>query len=130
LETNVPNIYASGDVAEFYDTLAERHVIVGNWLNAQAQGRCVAKTMANERTAFSAVRAYSTNVCGVEIIFIGDTDVNLADKIVKRGSQSENGVTQIFIRNDRVVGATLVNRNVDRAELTKLIQEKASASDI
>ncbi|MGQ0541529.1 MAG: NAD(P)/FAD-dependent oxidoreductase [Blastocatellia bacterium] len=125
LETNVPNVFAAGDVAEFYDLLAERHVMVGNWLNAQAQGRVVAKTMAGERTAFSAVRAYSTNVCGIEVIFIGDTEPKLADKIIKRGSLEENGVTQIFSRADKVVGATLVNRNADRAELTQLIHKKA-----
>ena len=129
LETNAPNIYAAGDVAEFYDSFAERQVIVGNWLNAQAQGRTVAKTMGGERTAFSAVRAYSTNVCGNEIIFIGDTDVGFADKIVRRGSREENGVTQIFVRNEKIVGATLVNRNAERAELTKMIQEKASANE-
>ena len=126
LETNIPNIYASGDVAEFYDLLEERSVIVGNWLNAQAQGRTVAKTMAGEQNAFSAVRAYSTNVCGIEVIFIGDTDIRLAEKIVRRGSLKEGGVSQIFIRNERIVGATLVNRNSDRAELTKLISEKAT----
>jgi NAD(P)H-nitrite reductase large subunit len=130
LETNQPNIYASGDVAEFYDSFAKRQIVVGNWLNAQAQGRCVAKTMAGERTAFSAVRAYSTNVSGVEVVFIGDTEAKFAEKIIKRGSQAENGVTQIFIRDNRVVGATLVNRNVDRAELTQLIQSKASAANL
>jgi NAD(P)H-nitrite reductase large subunit len=130
LETNAPNVFAAGDVSEFYDLLAERHVIVGNWLNAQAQGRVAAKVMAGERTAFSAVRAYSTNVCGTEIIFLGDTDYRLADQIVKRGSIEENGVTQIFVRNGKIVGATLVNRNADRAELTKFIQEKASAADL
>ncbi|MEP6901243.1 MAG: FAD-dependent oxidoreductase [Actinomycetota bacterium] len=130
LETNVPNIFAAGDVAEFYDLLAERRVIVGNWLNAQAQGRLAAQTMVGERTAFSAVRAYSTNVCGAEIIFLGDTDFHLADKIVRRGSAEENGVTQIFVRNGKIVGATLVNRNKDRAELTKLIQEKAVSSNL
>ena len=124
LETDAPNIYAAGDVAEFYDLFAERQVMVGNWLNAQAQGRTVAKTMAGERTAFSAVRAYSTNVCGNEIIFIGDTETGFADKIVRRGSREENGVTQIFVRNGKIVGATLVNRNAERAELTKMIQEK------
>jgi NAD(P)H-nitrite reductase large subunit len=123
LETNAPDVFAAGDVAEFFDTFADRHVMVGNWLNAQAQGRVVAKTMAGERTAFSAVRAYSTNVCGVEVIFIGDTDANLADKITKRGSTEENGVTQIFSRNERIVGATIVNRNADRSELTQRIQE-------
>ena len=130
LETNVHNVYASGDVAEFYDLLAERPVIVGNWLNAQAQGRTVAKTIAGERTAFSAVRAYSTNVCGIEVIFIGDTDVNLAEKIIRRGSIEEGGVSQIFVRNERIVGATLVNRNTDRAELTKLISEKTSVTSL
>ncbi len=130
LETNVPNIYSSGDVAEFYDSFAERQIIVGNWLNAQAQGRCVAKTMAGERTEFSAVRAYSTNVCGVEVIFIGDTDVKFADRIVKKGSEIDGGVTRIFIRNNKVIGATLVNRNADRAELTRMIQSKESADNI
>lgn len=128
LETNAPNVFAAGDVAEFYDLLAERHVMVGNWLNAQAQGRVIAKTMAGERTAFSAVRAYSTNVCGIEVIFIGDTEPKLADKIEKRGSVEENGVTQIFSRNGRIVGATLVNRNADRAELTQQIQGKEPLS--
>lgn len=127
LETNAPNVYAAGDVAEFFDLLAERQVVVGNWLNAQSQGRVVAKTMWGERTAFSAVRAYATNVCGIEIIFIGDTDVQFADKIIRRGSHEEGGVTQIFVRDKRIVGATLVNRNSDRADLTKLIREKAPA---
>jgi NAD(P)H-nitrite reductase large subunit len=130
LETNVPNIFAAGDVAEFFDSFAERQIIVGNWLNAQAQGRTAAKTMAGERTEFSAVRAYSTNVCGTEVIFVGDTEHRLADEIIKRGSVEENGVTQIFVRNEKIVGATIVNRNKDRAELTKMIQAKASANDL
>ncbi len=130
LETNVTNIFAAGDVAEFFDSFAERQIIVGNWLNAQAQGRTVAKTMIGERTEFSAVRAYSTNVCGAEVIFIGDTEHHLASKIIKRGSLEENGVAQIFVRNEKVVGATLVNRNKDRAELTKMIQAKTSADDL
>ncbi len=125
LETNLPDIYAAGDVAEFFDLYADRHVVVGNWLNAQAQGRVVAQNMFGERTAFSAVRAYSTNVCGIEVVFIGDTDPKLADSIEKRGSLAEGGVTQIFVRGDRVVGATLVNRNSDRSELTALIRERS-----
>lgn len=130
LETNVPNIYAAGDVAEFYDQLAERHVMVGNWLNAQAHGRTVGKTMAGERTAFSAIRSYSTNVCGVEVIFIGDTERKLADRIIRKGSVDAGGITQIFIRGGRTVGATLVNRNTDRAEITRLISEKVPADDV
>ncbi len=125
LETNSPDVFAAGDVAEFFDLYADRHVVVGNWLNAQAQGRIVAQNMFGERTPFSAVRAYSTSVCGIEVVFIGDADPELADSIVKRGSLAEGGVTQIFVRDGRVVGATLVNRNSDRAELTSLIRERS-----
>lgn len=125
LETNTPDIFAAGDVAEFFDQYADRHVVVGNWLNAQAQGRIAAQNMFGARTPFSAVRTYSTNVCGIEVVFIGDADPKLADLILKRGSEAEGGVTQIFVRADRVVGATLVNRNVDRSELTTLIRERS-----
>ncbi|MEK7665511.1 MAG: FAD-dependent oxidoreductase [Patescibacteria group bacterium] len=124
LETNVPNVYTAGDVAEYFDLFAKRHLIVGNWMNAMTQGRIVAKTMAGERTRFELVSSYATNVRGMEIIFVGDTDREKAERIIRRGSKGEGGITQLFVRAGRVVGATLVNRNSERAEVTKLIREK------
>lgn len=122
LETSVENIYAAGDVAEFYDVITKRHLYVGNWMNAMSQGRTVAKTMAGERIVFELVSSYATNVLGLEMIFVGDTSRTGADEIQVHGSAAEGGVTQVFVRDGKVVGATIVGRNSDRKPITEAIK--------
>ncbi len=130
LETNVPGVYAAGDVAEFFDVTVGRPRMAGNWMSAQMQGRAVAKMITGERAPFRLVSSYATNVLGLEIIFVGDTVREAADQVVAYGSAAEGGVAQLFVRGGRVVGATLVNRNADRAAVTKWIGEGAEAAGV
>ena len=53
LKTNAPHVYACGDVAEFYDKTAERHLNTGNWMNAQFQGKTAAQNMAGGTSPLS-----------------------------------------------------------------------------
>jgi len=129
LETNMPNIYTVGDVAEFLDERYGRHLLAGNWMNAQMQGRCVARNMFGERTVFNLVSSYATNALGLEIIFIGDTSRAHAAESRLIGSIEAGGISELFVRNNRLVGAILVGRNSDRAVLTKLIQEQTELTD-
>src|SRR5205085_1148492 len=39
LETNVPGVYAAGDIAEFFDLTVDEHHTMGTWDNALAHGR-------------------------------------------------------------------------------------------
>lgn len=126
LETNVPDVYAAGDVAEYMDVIVERRLIIGNWLNAIQQGRAVAKSMMGDHVAFELVSSYATNARGMEIIFVGDTDRAAAERVDVRGTIEDGGVLQLFVRKNTLVGATLVNRNTDRANVTKAIKEKLS----
>ncbi len=127
LETNIENIYTAGDVAEFYDTITERQLSVGTWLNSIQQGRLVANNMADEKKAFELVSSYATNALGLEIIFIGDTSKPDADSV--RVISDEQGKVQLFERGGRLVGAVLVNMNTQRQKITKMIQEKREASE-
>ncbi len=124
LETNVPDIYVAGDVAEFFDPVTGRQLVMGNWMNAMSQGRVVARTMGGERTRFELVSSYATNVLGLELIFVGDTDKAAAQEIRVLGSVEEKGVTQIFERDGRVVGGVMIGRNSDRAGVTRAIQAR------
>lgn len=130
LETNVPDVYAAGDIAEFFDPILERQLQIGNWMNAMSQGRTVAKSITGERTEFRLVSSYATNVLGLEIIFIGDVDKMVAEKISLVGSVESGGMTQVFERGGRVVGGALIGRNSDRAPITKAIQEKQPFSSL
>jgi len=125
LETNVPDVYTAGDIAEFFDPIVGRQMLIGNWLNAMTQGRVAAANMLGEKTACKLVSSYATNALGLEMIFVGDTSRKDAEEIVVVGSAANGGVTQVFLRGGRTVGATIVGRNADRAPITKAIQEKA-----
>ncbi len=129
LRTNLPDVFAAGDVAHFFDVNVGRHVAVGNWMNAQMQGRAVAKSMVGQGTPFSLVSSYATNALGLEIIFVGDVSREDADGVYVIGSKEEGGIGQLFARNGQLIGAVLLNRNTDRPVLTKMIQEKRSISD-
>jgi len=41
---------------------------------------------------------------------------------------AEGGVTELFIRAGRLVGATIIGRNKDRAPITELIKSRANFS--
>ncbi|OGL97596.1 hypothetical protein A2318_04245 [Candidatus Uhrbacteria bacterium RIFOXYB2_FULL_45_11] len=129
LETNVKDVYVAGDVAEFFDERFHRPFITGNWMNAQMQGRVVAKNMTGTQTPFDLVSSYAMNIVGIEMIFIGDTSREHADATQVIGSVAEGGVTEIFVRKNTIVGAILTGRNNDRAMLTKLIKEKTELTD-
>lgn len=124
LQTNVPNVYAAGDVAEFYDVIVGRHVREGNWMNATMQGRHVAHVMMGEMKPFELVSSYATNVLGLEIIFVGDISKEHADDVRVFGSVEDGGVAQLFARLGQLIGGILVGRNQDRAQMTNLIRRR------
>jgi NAD(P)H-nitrite reductase large subunit len=130
LETNIPDVYACGDIAEFEDLRSARQLVVGNWMNAQMQGRTVAKTMCGERTGFDLVSSYATNVLGLEIIFIGDTGREAASTVEVRGAARDGEVAELFVRDGKVVGAVLINRNTWRAAVTDAIKNGKSPSSL
>lgn len=121
LETNIENVYTAGDVAEFFDVTVGRRLQYGNWLNAQMQGRAVAKTMTGERTRFELVSSYTTNLLGKEMAFVGDTSREHADNIVQLVAEDDHAV-ELFERSNRTVGAIMIGEVIKRQEITNAIK--------
>lgn len=120
LETPIEGIYTAGDVAEFDDTVVNRRVRYGNWMNAQMQGRAVGATMAGERTAFRLVSSYATNLLGLHIVFLGDINRDKADDI-RVGLATDDASQELFFRDGKLVGAVLIGDVSQRAVLTQHI---------
>lgn len=121
LETNHPGVYSIGDGAEFLDLNVNRHVVYGNWMNAQMQGRVVAKTVLGERTVFNLVSSYATNLLGMHIVFIGDVDRKAADEI-RQTLATDMASNEEFYRNGKLVGAVLIGDIAQRAAITARIK--------
>lgn len=128
LRTNLPDVYAIGDGVEFYDVVAGRALVAGNWLNAIQQARTVAKTITGTPTEFRQVTSYATNILGLELIFIGDVSAAAAHEAYTVGTRASGAMTRVFFRNDRIVGAAILGRIKDRPILTKLIEGQAPFS--
>ena len=145
LETNVPDIYAAGDCAEFWDVIFERQHIMGNWANATSQGLAVGKTMAGQRTVFETASSYSINFfdqprvdertrveAGGAWSFIGVTDEKFADEVISRGSVEAGKMARIFIKtingSTRIVGATIINDPAEVSPITFAVKNKTDVS--
>jgi len=145
LETNVPDIYAAGDCAEFWDVIFERQHIMGNWANATSQGLAVGKTMAGQRTVFETASSYSINFfdqprvdertrveAGGSCSFIGVTDEKFADEVISRGSVEAGKMARIFIKtingSTRIVGATIINDPAEVSPITFAVKNKTDVS--
>ncbi len=129
LETNLSDIYTAGDSAEFNDLILGEKVQLGNWINAQTQGRTVAKNMLGTHEAFKMVSFYTCIGFGLNIAMSGDVRVKTECRVVKRGSPEINSFARIIVDcNDEIVGATFINRSQDLMLINKLIETNFKVS--
>ena len=62
LETSQRDIYAAGDVANYYDVLFDKHRRAEHWDNAVSQGQYCARLLLGERTPFVHVPYFFSDV--------------------------------------------------------------------
>lgn len=128
LETNAPDIWSAGDIAEFFDASSGRRRRVGNWMNAQEQGRLAAANMAGGRKRFELVSSYALNIFNLPVAFIGDVEIQPDDKFVDAGSAEDGFVSRFILRAGTLVGAALVGNLEKRTLITQAIKNKADFS--
>ncbi|MDZ4260507.1 MAG: FAD-dependent oxidoreductase, partial [Candidatus Sungbacteria bacterium] len=126
LETNYPEVYAAGDVAEFYDVISRKHRVVGNWTSAVLQGKRAGLNMMGMREPFSSVPSYSITNLGFQITALGDIS-NHADAVV-RMDKAHRQYERFFFEENVLAGAVLINRFADKAHLAKLIEQHTDMS--
>jgi len=120
LETTIPDVSASGDVCEIESARFGRSLVSRTWSQALFQGRVAGANMTGRKETFCEIPALSMSVLGLEVIFLGDTSREHAEKIIVEGDET-TGIVQRFLRGGKLVGATLVGRSKDRSTLTQEI---------
>jgi NAD(P)H-nitrite reductase large subunit len=109
LETGVPNVYAAGDVAEFYDLTIERHNILGTWGNSIGHGRTAAMNMLGQRSAYEDIPMYSSTLFDSYIRVIGLTAESADDlESFEHLNAQERSYQRLFFLDGRLVGAVLI----------------------
>ena len=122
LETNLKDIWTAGDVAEYYDPILEERAQLGNWSNAQLQGRRAGLNMTGQKEQFRFVSSYSTSGFHTNITFIGNVRPE-GKEIITRRDADANSYGRIFTLDGEIVGAALVNYANETNTISKLIEK-------
>ena len=129
LAASAPDVWAAGDGAEFKDVILSEQIQLGNWANAQMQGKVAARNMCGAHEQFRIVSFYVTSGFGITIAFAGDIRPAPEKKIVTRASADGRFYGRILLKNGKLVGATLINGTRDLSSIVKLIERGTDLSE-
>ncbi|OGY25681.1 MAG: hypothetical protein A2Z11_04490 [Candidatus Woykebacteria bacterium RBG_16_43_9] len=132
LETETKDIWAAGDIAEFYDALFDKYRQMGNWSNAAAQGKVVGTNMVagwgppagGGREKFVTVSAYTISIFDKTFTLLGEPVADNKTETIERGSVEEEKLGNIHLRNGVISGAALLNLPADRRPIEELIKNR------
>ena len=125
LETNMPDVWAAGDVAEFYDVVSQRHHRMGTWDNSLNHGRHVAKNMLGAKQPYVEVPTYASGMFDSNISVMGVTTEEEpdAEAIVEVDYEGRN-YKRLFFLADKLVGAMLIGKMKGRKKVLELISSR------
>jgi nitrite reductase (NADH) large subunit len=116
--TNVPGIYAAGDVAEYNGTLP------GIWPVATAQGKVAGTNAAGETKEYIAIPPSNTlKVMGINCFSVGEIQ-NEGNKLKEIKYQSNSEYYKFFIDGDRLAGAIILGDITKAMKVRSLIEQK------
>lgn len=128
LETNVPHVYAAGDIAEFYDATINQHHTMGTWDNAMAHGRIAATNMAGGHTAYIDVPTYTSPLFDVNIAVVGTAESNNPEltSLARRepGEKGNENYRKLFFRENKLVGVLMIGSPKGRKKLVEIVKNQ------
>ncbi len=126
LETSIPDVWSAGDGTEFRDVVLGETELYGNWMNSRAQGEISALNMLGKKTVFQLVSFQTSHGFGTVLGFVGDIRMLPGRREIFRGSEETNSLTRIILRENTIIGGTVINRMGEMGLITKLIQNKTN----
>lgn len=112
MQTNVPDVYASGDVAEAYDFILNQNRLLPLWPLAVLEGRIAGYNMAGVKTIY----AGGTNMSSLKYFGIPIVSIGLANpkedptlEVLVKSDVERKVYKKLVLKNNVIVGMTLVN---------------------
>ena len=116
LETNVPGIFAAGDIARWPDPRAGR-IRVEHWVVAERQGQTAARNMLGTRQPFVVPPFFWSNHFDLHIRYVGSGSGG--DRAVVSGDLKAKDASVIFRAGEKLTAVASVGRDLEnlKAEL-------------
>ena len=119
LETSAEDVFAAGNMVEYYSPVFERRTVNGSWDHSEAMGEAAGKNMAGDKQNFDYVNTYGVGHFQVQFLAIGDWS---GEPIQRKYSEDE--YRRLFFDGDRLVGAVMIGYTKGQEKLKDLIHGK------
>jgi NAD(P)H-nitrite reductase large subunit len=127
MQTSVPDVYASGDVAEAYDFVLNQNRLLPLWPLAVLEGQVAGCNMAGKKSTY----AGGTNMSSLKYFGIPVVSVGLANpkddptlEVLVKSDPERNVYKKLVLKNNVIIGMTLVN-SVERAGILFYLMKNA-----
>lgn len=132
METDVPGIFAAGDVAEANDMLLGERRVTPIWPNAYLQGRHAGLAMAGASRSYAgSIPMNSIEFYGIPTVSMGISNPPAAGfEVLSRLEPKNDFYRKIVIREGKLVGAVLVGRIERSGILSGLIKNGVNIESI
>jgi NADPH-dependent 2,4-dienoyl-CoA reductase/sulfur reductase-like enzyme/predicted acylesterase/phospholipase RssA len=98
LRTNVPNVFAAGDVTSFDDPVFARRRHIEHWDNAVKQGRLAALNMLGRRMRYDEISYFFCDVGDISFSMLGAPEEG--KERIARGSLADKSFALFHLRDD------------------------------
>jgi NAD(P)H-nitrite reductase large subunit len=128
MQTNVEDVYAAGDITQFYDTILGERAQNGAWGSAKEQGSTAAKNMVAdaEEDEFRWVSSYS--ITHFDFPFLSFGHPTLGDEEAER-KYSDSEWRRLAFKNGQLVGGVLIGDLSQQSKFKQLIREERQVAD-
>jgi 3-phenylpropionate/trans-cinnamate dioxygenase ferredoxin reductase component len=122
--TNVPGIFAAGDVANHYHPVCGRQMRVEHWQNGVKQGAAAARSMLGRGQPYDEVHWFWSDQFDANIQYAG---FHAAwDRIVVRGSLASRKFLAFYLTEGRVESVVAINQGRDMRRAFPIIKARVA----
>ena len=120
--TNVPGIYAAGDVANHYHPVFDRHIRVEHWQNAMRQGAAAAPSMLGELVPYDEIPWFWSDQYDANIQYAGYH--TSFDELVVRGQLDGASYAAFYLNGGAIDAVVGLNNAKDVRRTMPLIKAR------
>ncbi|MEO5652067.1 MAG: FAD-dependent oxidoreductase [Marmoricola sp.] len=109
LLTSAPDVFAAGDVANWFNPTLQQRVRVDHWANAQDGGYAAGRSMIGEHVDYDAVPYFFSDQYDTGLEYAGHVPRGTSPEVVLRGDPADNAFMAFWLAEGRVLAGMHVN---------------------
>lgn len=132
LQTNVPNVFAAGDVAEAYDFLLNENRLLPLWPLAMIEGKIAGYNMAGKKTDYSGGTSMSAlKYFGIPIVSVGlaNPKNETGYEVLVKYDDEKEIYKKLVLKNNVIVGLTFLNSIERTGIIFNLLKNNANVGE-